>query len=68
MKYITSIVFTLLMSFSCVNAQQSFDAIASVSHPRLFMQKDEEKTLISAITHNSDLKTVDLALKKSEIQ
>ena len=65
MKYITSIVFTLLMSFSCVNAQQSFDAIASVSHPRLFMQKDEEKTLISAITHNSDLKTVDLALKKS---
>jgi hypothetical protein len=38
------------MSLSCVNAQQSFDAIASVSHTRLFMQKYEEKTLTLLLT------------------
>lgn len=43
MKYIISCVFGILMSFSSINAQQTFEAIASVSHPRLFMQKDEEK-------------------------
>lgn len=53
------------MSFSSINAQQTFEAIASVSHPRLFLQKAEEKALINAITSNPDLKTVDLALKKS---
>ncbi|MEW7306457.1 heparinase II/III family protein [Elizabethkingia anophelis] len=65
MKYIISCVFGILMSFSSINAQQTFEAIASVSHPRLFLQKAEEKALINAITSNPDLKTVDLALKKS---